>query len=298
MPADRPDYFAFYPSDFTDDIKVEAMTAEQVGAYILLLCKAWQSDPPATLPADDRVLAKLARVSAETWDRIKAGVLAPFSPFSSGGPEEVLSTPEQRLVQKRLAAEYDKASRKIRQYRERSLQAARTRRDKRHNQVPSGHAEDLVTGHIQSKSIKKNKDKEETPLPPSGAGCVKPARTRRSVATSDPLFDRFWAAYPLKAGKAAAAQAFAKLAADEPLLARLLAALAWQVRSERWTKDGGRFIPHASTWLNGRRWEDEPPPAAGPSTPPNVPPKPTIEEMVKKMAAEAKARKESVNGNA
>ena len=37
---------------------------------------------------------------------------------------------------------------------------------------------------------------------------------------------------------------------------------AWTVSTD-WTKDGGQFIPHASTWLNGKRWEDElPQPAA------------------------------------
>jgi DNA replication protein DnaC len=33
--------------------------------------------------------------------------------------------------------------------------------------------------------------------------------------------------------------------------------------STEWLKDGGQFIPHPATWLNGRRWEDEAPPAAG-----------------------------------
>jgi len=28
-------------------------------------------------------------------------------------------------------------------------------------------------------------------------------------------------------------------------------------KSEQWTKDNGQYIPHAATWLNGRRWEDE-----------------------------------------
>jgi hypothetical protein len=26
---------------------------------------------------------------------------------------------------------------------------------------------------------------------------------------------------------------------------------------QQWQKDNGEYIPHASTWLNGRRWEDE-----------------------------------------
>ena len=39
---------------------------------------------------------------------------------------------------------------------------------------------------------------------------------------------------------------------------------AWS-KSHDWTKDGGQFIPHAATWLNGKRWEDELP-AAGASS--------------------------------
>jgi len=41
------------------------------------------------------------------------------------------------------------------------------------------------------------------------------------------------------------------------------------MQSESWNRDGGRYIPHPSTWLNGRRWEDELAPA---------PPSPTFEQ--------------------
>lgn len=37
----------------------------------------------------------------------------------------------------------------------------------------------------------------------------------------------------------------------------MLQALEIQKRSEQWQKAKGQYIPHASTWLNGRRWEDE-----------------------------------------
>ncbi|MNH08813.1 hypothetical protein D3C79_682460 [compost metagenome] len=39
-----------------------------------------------------------------------------------------------------------------------------------------------------------------------------------------------------------------------------IALAAWTVSTD-WTKDGGQFIPHAATWLNGKRWEDELPTA-------------------------------------
>lgn len=73
-------------------------------------------------------------------------------------------------------------------------------------------------------------------------------------ATAPEPFDQFWAAYPLKKSKKDARKAFAKVKAP---LDTLLAALERQKKTPAWTKDGGRYIPYASTWLNGERWEDE-----------------------------------------
>ena len=75
----------------------------------------------------------------------------------------------------------------------------------------------------------------------------KPARARELD------FEIFWKAYPRSEGKQKAKSAFAKV--DVPLDV-LLNALDEQKKSAQWTKNNGQFIPHASTWLNGKRWED------------------------------------------
>lgn len=84
---------------------------------------------------------------------------------------------------------------------------------------------------------------KETPLPPLGD------------------FALFWECYPKsgdkKPGKQAAMKAWEKLKLDTWQAAVLTAAVMAQRQTEDWRKDGGRFIPHASTWLNGHRWEDE-----------------------------------------
>lgn len=72
-----------------------------------------------------------------------------------------------------------------------------------------------------------------------------------------PLFERFWAAYPRHEGKQAAMKAFEKAKVDEQLLGVILTAIAKQKQSAQWQEDGGKFIPHPATWINGRRWEDE-----------------------------------------
>lgn len=73
------------------------------------------------------------------------------------------------------------------------------------------------------------------------------------------LFARFWALYPRKQGKAAARKAWDKLKPDMELCRLMSKALHTQMASEEWQRDEGRYIPYPATWLNGRRWEDEPP---------------------------------------
>lgn len=71
------------------------------------------------------------------------------------------------------------------------------------------------------------------------------------------MFDRFWKLYPRKTAKQDARKAWAKLKVTDELFTLITDGLAGQVVCQAWTKDGGAFIPHPATWLNGRRWEDE-----------------------------------------
>lgn len=98
----------------------------------------------------------------------------------------------------------------------------------------------------------KGKGKDNTPLPPKG-----------DVAEPD-TFLEFWQAYPRKVGKPVALKAYRKLNPSCSLHAEMMEALEKQKASVQWQKDGGQYIPHPSTWLNQRRWEDEQPVAAQP----------------------------------
>lgn len=84
------------------------------------------------------------------------------------------------------------------------------------------------------------------------------ARREKSAPAHDPeAFEAFWAKYPRKDGRKAAIRAWDKLKPDKALCRTMYAALSRQRRSEQWAEEGGRFIPHFSTWLNGRKWEDQ-----------------------------------------
>ena len=70
-------------------------------------------------------------------------------------------------------------------------------------------------------------------------------------------FELFWREYPNhNSGKKKAYSAF-KRALKKATLAELLKSLDAHKKSSQWTKDGGAYIPHATTWLNGERWTVE-----------------------------------------
>lgn len=73
----------------------------------------------------------------------------------------------------------------------------------------------------------------------------------------DVAFAAFWEKYPRKVSKKAAYKAWQKIKLDDALIVRIMSALSSAMKSEQWVKDAGRYIPHAATWLNGERWEDE-----------------------------------------
>lgn len=96
---------------------------------------------------------------------------------------------------------------------------------------------------------KRREEGKETPhKPPKGAAY-------------SPAFEAFWRQYPRKDGKGAAWKAW-NSAGGETINGALLSGLERWKRSSQWTRDGGEFIPHLSTWLNRRQWEDEPKPAS------------------------------------
>lgn len=69
-------------------------------------------------------------------------------------------------------------------------------------------------------------------------------------------FKLFWEAYPKKVGKDDAYKSWVKI---HPDIHECLVALKWQTTSEGWTKDGGKFVPNPTKWLESGRWKDESP---------------------------------------
>lgn len=70
-------------------------------------------------------------------------------------------------------------------------------------------------------------------------------------------FNEFWKIYPKKRDKAQARKIWLKLKPNDELFNKIIMAVKEQAQTEQWQKDNGQYIPYPSTWLNGKRWEDE-----------------------------------------
>ena len=82
---------------------------------------------------------------------------------------------------------------------------------------------------------------------------AKTSAKNKQLSTQD--FELFWESYPNKTAKHVALIAWTK---TKPPVIDVMHALDWQKKQQQWLNENGKYIPHAATYLNQRRWEDVP----------------------------------------
>lgn len=80
-----------------------------------------------------------------------------------------------------------------------------------------------------------------------------PPTTPTPHPSPDDGFDGWWESYPRKVGKKNARTAWRNLTKTE----RQLATEALPAHLRAWSGESVKHIPHPTTWLHGKRWEDE-----------------------------------------
>jgi len=86
------------------------------------------------------------------------------------------------------------------------------------------------------------------------------------MKTDNPLFDKFWDAYPWKKEKAETINRFKSLKVNEVLLSKILSALEQDKKLYRKVHADGfgsdiywRFMPYPHRWLRKKHWLDDEP---------------------------------------
>lgn len=86
------------------------------------------------------------------------------------------------------------------------------------------------------------------------AGEVEP---KEKLSSDQERFDQFWKIYPNKKAKNAALRRWKTMKISAETFQAIMGGLQRALVSKEWAKDGGAYIPHPATWLNGGCWEDD-----------------------------------------
>lgn len=78
----KPPAFQLYAKDILAHAARE-MTLDAFGAYVILLCFAWDSDPIASLPNSPHALRRIVGAGEQEWKLIWAQIEKKFQPFPS-----------------------------------------------------------------------------------------------------------------------------------------------------------------------------------------------------------------------
>lgn len=206
---------------------------------LMLWLTAWRQTPCGSLPADDALIAARIGMDPRQFKAHRDILMRGWRLASDGRLyHQTITTSVMSMLESRL--------------RERGWKRGqRLKNQALSDECPPGLRLSPV-GVVAPVPVPVPEEEKYTPKPPAPQ---RSARARSAGAEPDG-FPEFWSAYPRKAAKQAAVKAFARLAPSRELLDTLLSAVRSQSTSPDWRKDDGQFIPHAATWLNGRRWED------------------------------------------
>lgn len=202
------------------------LTVVEHGAYLLLIMHYWQD---GGLPNDEKMIMRLAHLTAEQWSESRSVLVALF---------------DEGWKHKRIEAELAKAGEII---------------DKRRSAAEQRHSKSSAHAvQVESKSSYAGVPPSPTPL------VIEPHASVLDAEGARVLFDELWEVFPRNptSSEAKAEAAFtAAKAADRPLI------LAAAHRYRRWftednaarkrTEDAGsKFVSYLSKWIEDGAWRD------------------------------------------
>jgi uncharacterized protein YdaU (DUF1376 family) len=209
------------------------LSAEQHGAYLLLLMEAWRR-PTCTLPDDDEMLARLACMSTDRWAFNRETVMA-FWTYDGRRKEwsQLRLTDERAYVRQKSLSQRHKAAKRW-----------NTRRKGNAVAMPEGMPDacPLPTPTIVDTNVS---TLSETKVKPKGKG-----RTGNSYT---PEYEMLWKAYPSTVGqsKLDGFKAWQKLTTQQQ--AQAMASLPSYAKLLR--DNPTRVVKHVQGYLNGRMFE-------------------------------------------
>jgi uncharacterized protein YdaU (DUF1376 family) len=230
-------YMPLFVADYLAD--TAHLSAAEHGAYLMLIMNYWQREKP--LPADDRKLARIARMSDDEWAAAKP-TLAEFfvveDEWRHARIDQEIAVAQQKSAKAKASARASVAARQAnaeRPLNDRSADAELLGEDREGKKEPLPESKSSTTN---VRSV----DKPTRPVP-------------------DSHFEEFWKAYPHR-GEASDPRKPAKDKFDRAVkrgvdpAAIIAGAKRFAEIEHRAGRAGTEKCAQAVTWLNQERWND------------------------------------------
>jgi len=228
--------FQFYPADWLTDAALRMVSIGARGLWIDMLCIMHQGTQYGYLKVNDKVIlnANLARMTGSTLHEVEGWLLE----LSDAG---VYSTDDSNCIYSR------------RMIRDEEIRQARA----------DGGYKGGNPNLMGKNKVNLNANLKPTPSSTSSTSSTSTINSKATQKKSKekldyndyPEFLEFWSSYPNKDGKYKALESWV---ANKPPIDKILNSLSWQKQTKKWTDDNGQYVPMATTYINGNRWDDEP----------------------------------------
>lgn len=260
--------------------------ADEKVAALRLWWRSWHEEPPASLPNSDRLLSERAGygVAISAFLKIKPNAMRGWIECSDGRLYHpvVASIALDVWKTKRRKETGNEAERERKRLKRASMSAGQTHDVRRTStQCPPDTPPDnqaMSTGqppgqitNVRRKTLlsrSRRGYKKESPQTPTDVSGGQTPTVRRTTVQAD--FETWWQTWPHKVGKGQAERAYAiarKLASVAELLDGIQPYIAAKPHDRPWC--------NPATWLNGKRWLDQPAPNGADINPPVYSSRPT-----------------------
>jgi len=216
-------WFRLY-SEFASDHKMQMMSEAYQRRYVMLLCLRC-SNGDVTL--QDEEVAFQLRISSDEWSQTKAVFVA----------KNLIDKHNRVLAWERRQFISDSSVERVRKHREKVKQER-----------------NVTVTPPDTEQNRTDAEEEVKTNMPVAAKAAPASVTKKVAAVSDEYFDRFWEAYDYKLSRHKALKAWQAIKPDAELAEKIIAAALVYNKAN----PGRAYYKHATTWLNGRNWEDNP----------------------------------------
>jgi uncharacterized protein YdaU (DUF1376 family) len=271
-------YMQFDVDDYLQDEAVMGMDADTEGLYIRLLCRSWKSATPGVIPErlfgvmceEHRITEQYRVLWGDKFRELDETML-------EIGPEMIADLRLESIkdqmrpafdtvsrpgfwVQKRMMADFKRLSAI---YEAKRRGGEQTRNRKQVARSPEAILEDTSRTPGEEVEVEVEKEVEESKSKDLATDVAETGGSLNGKADPEDLswgeiFETwFWGRYPRKVGKPAAKKAWngVRPQTQDTVEAMNEGLGLWE---GFWAKKDKEFIPHPATWLNQRRWEDQP----------------------------------------